>query len=101
MSDFIRSLHKEYPEDAIPMRREGYVIRKIPCCYLLTSSDLQHTLKLNESSLLIWQLSTGQISVGEILNLLAENFPEKESEIKRDVFRVLDELEEENVITVS
>jgi hypothetical protein len=101
VNDFIRSLHSEFPDHAVPKRREGYQIKKIPCCYLLNNPALQHTVKLNETSLLLWELCNGSLSVGEILELLVENFPQAESIMRRDVFRVLDEFVEEEVITIS
>ena len=101
MNDFIRSMHSEFPDHVVPQRREGYQIEKIPCCFLLINSELQHTLKLNETSLLIWELCNGSTIVGEILELLIDQFPKAASVMRRDVFRVLDEFEEENVITIS
>jgi hypothetical protein len=79
----------------------GYQVKKIPCCFLLVNSDLQHTLKLNETSLLLWELCNGMFCVGEILELLTDHFPDVASTLRRDVFRVLDEFKEENVITIT
>ena len=101
MNDFIRSLHSEFPDNAVPKRCEGYRIEKIPCCFLLKNPDLKHTLKLNETSVLLWELCNGSLSVGGILEFLIDNFPEAVSTMRRDVFRVLDEFIEEDVITIS
>lgn len=101
MNDFIRSLHAEFPDHAVPHRHQGYSIKKIPCCYLLSNREREHVLKINDTSLLIWELCNGSFSVGEIQKILIEQFPEAASTIKRDVHRVLDEFNEENVITLS
>jgi len=101
VNDFVRSLHSEFPDHAVPKRHEGYQIKKIPCCILLNNPELQHTLKLNETSLLLWELCNGSLNVGEILELLADNFPQAAATMRRDVFRVLDEFSEENVISIS
>ncbi|MFC1681475.1 PqqD family protein [Pseudomonadota bacterium] len=100
MNEFIRSLHREFPDDAVPHRHEGYSVKKIPCCYLLSNPDRKHVLKLTETSLLVLELCNGSFNVGEILDFLVSQYPEAASTIKRDVFRVLDEFSEENVITV-
>ena len=99
MNDFILSLHAEFPDHTVPHRRQGYSVEKIPCCYLLTNRERKHVLKLNDTSLLIWELCNGSLSVGEIQQLLVEQFPAATSKIGRDVQRVLDEFNEENVIT--
>lgn len=100
MNDFIRSLHSEFSEDAVPSQREGYHMEKIPCCFLLRNPDQKHTLKLNSASVLIWNLCNGAFTVREILKLLTDNYPEAAPTIKRDVFRVLDEFVAENVIVL-
>lgn len=99
MNDFIRSLHNKFPHDAIPKQRDGYQINKISCCFLLQDHRTKHTLKLNDSAVLIWGLCNGEMSVGEILELLVESYPEAASDMEKDVYRVLDEFNEENVIT--
>ena len=91
MNDFIRSLHNKFPDDAIPKRCEGYEINKISCCFLLHGNRVKHTLKLNESAILIWGLCNGELSVGEILELLVDSYPGAASDIEKDLHRVLDE----------
>ena len=101
VNDSIRSLHSTFPHDAIPKRCDGYQINKISCCFLLQDHRTRHTLKLNESATIIWNLCSGELSVGEILELLTESYPEAASDMAKDLYRVLDEFEEEGVITFS
>jgi hypothetical protein len=97
----VRELHAEFPPEAVPSRVDGYEIKKIPCCFLLQDSEGKNVLKLNETSVLIWELCNGELSVGDMLELLSESFPEAKDNLEKDVFRVLDEFQEEEVITVS
>ncbi len=97
----VRELHAEFPPEAIPSRVDGYALKKIPCCFLLQDSEGKNVLKLNETSVLIWELCNGELSVGDMLELLFESFPEAKDNLEKDVFRVLDEFQEEQVITVS
>lgn len=99
--EFVRSLHREFSNEEVPRQRDGYEIKRIPCCILLRNTEQDRTLKLNDISLLIWELCNGQFCVGEILEMLMDHFPEAASTIRRDVFRVLDELYEEDTITIS
>ena len=98
MSDFIHSLHKEFPPDAVPRRVEGYYVQKIPCCYFLKNDDSRHYIKLNDSALVIWELCDGDRSVGEILQVLREGYPDAAESMERDLNRVLDEFDEEKVL---
>lgn len=97
----VRELHAEFPPEAVPARVDGYALKKIPCCFLLQDSEGKNVLKLNETSVLIWELCNGELSVGDMLELLMESFPEAEENLEKDVFRVLDEFQEEKVITVA
>ena len=85
----------------MPKACEGYRIKKIPCCYLLRVPSGERTLKLNETGILIWELCNGRVKVGEILELLSSSFPEAAPDMEKDLFRVLDELNEEKAITFS
>jgi len=97
----LHALHKDYPAEAVPTRADGYNIKKIPCCFLLQNSEGQNVIKLNETGVLIWELCSGELSVGDMLELLVESFPDAAEHIKIDLNRVLDELESEKVITIS
>lgn len=99
--DLVRGLHPEMQPDAVPKQCEGYHVARIPCCFLLQDERGEHFLKLNETSVLIWELCDGETSVDDMLELLKESFPEAANEMKKDLNRVLDELKEEGVISIS
>ena len=87
----VNDLHEGLPMDARPVQEEGFEVEKIPCCWLVWKSGEERRLKLNDSSMLIWQLCTGEGSVGEIIAALEEEYPEAQ-EMEKDVQRALDEL---------
>ena len=97
----IDDLHPELPLDTIPTQVEGYDMEKIPCCYLLRHESTNHVVKLNNTGMLIWQTCTGDWTVGEIIEALQESYPDAAESMPKDVFRALDNLKDEEVITLS
>lgn len=95
----INDLHQTLPMDTRPIRAEGLEVEKIPCCWLVWKKGEDRRVKLNESSMLIWQLCSGEVSVGEIIAGLEEQFPEAQG-IEKDVQRALDELLAEGLISL-
>jgi len=79
---------------------EGLVKTEDELIDLLKDADGETVLKLNESSVLIWELCNGELTVGEMVQLLADSYPEAAEEMRKDVFRALDELNEEAVIQI-
>lgn len=100
MNETIRQLHAVFPLQAVPRRKPGYRLARIPCCYLLKDADGKTVLKLNDSSVLIWELCNGELNIGEMIQMLAESYPEAAAEMHKDVLRALDELNEEAVIQI-
>lgn len=93
-------IHPDLPLDTVPRQVEGFNIDKIPCCYILKHEETGRMVKLNNTGMLIWQTCTGDWSVGEIIEALEENYPDAADTISRDVFRTLDILKDEEVITI-
>lgn len=84
------AIHPELPETAVPMRREGYHLDKIPCCVVLQNESNQNVLVLNETGALIWRLCNGDISVGSMIDMVCEGYPVSRDDVVRDVNRSLD-----------
>lgn len=94
-------IHPALPLDTIPIQNEEYTLEKIPCCYLLKHSTNGEVIKLNNTGLLIWQTCTGEWTVGEIIEALKEAYPDAASDMNKDVFRALDNLQDEGAISLS
>lgn len=96
----IETLHRQFPLDARLIQSESVSVEKIPCCWILTKAGEDRKIKLNDSSMLIWQLCEAGNTVGEIISVLRESFPEAD-DIDKDIHRALDELEEEGLVSVA
>jgi hypothetical protein len=84
--------------DTIPAQRAGYSIEKSPCCFFLKDTESQKRIKLNETSALIWQVCTGEWSVGEIIDVLKESYPDAADDMDADVHQALSQLVAQNVL---
>lgn len=94
-------IHPALPLDTIPKQNEEYALEKIPCCHLLKHSTNGEVIKLNNTGLLIWQTCTGEWTVGEIIEALKEAYPDAAADMNKDVFRALDNLQDEGAISLS
>jgi len=93
----IEDIHEEFPLDSVPKHLDNYALSKIPCCWLLSDPKQDKTIKLNETSLLIWHMCTGEFNVGDMISVLEEIYPDVGS-IAKDVHRALDLLNDVEVI---
>ena len=84
--------------DTIPKQRPGYTVEKSPCCFFLKNSESKKMIKLNETSALIWQVCTGEWSVGEIIDVLKESYPDAMDGMDADVHQALSQLVAQNVL---
>lgn len=97
----VEDLHPAVPDAAIPRRAEGFHLKRTPCCFLLADAEDKNVLKLNQTGVLLWELCRGEYSVGEILTMLRESFPEASGDIARDIYRVLDEFQAAGVVRLA
>jgi len=95
----LEDLHQQFPLDAKPLQNEGFSVNKIPCCWIITNDESNNRIKLNDSSMLIWQLCEQDNTVGDIIGALKEQFPGVE-DMDKDIQRALDELLEEGLISM-
>jgi len=93
----LEHLHQQFSLDARPVQNEGFSVSKIPCCWIITKGEDSKRIKLNDSSMLIWQLCEADNTVGDIIGALQEQFPGVD-EMDKDIQRALDELLEEGLI---
>lgn len=96
----LEDLHATLPLDAKPIQLEGCDVQKIPCCWIVTIKEDDRRIKLNDSSMLIWQLCEGENTVGEIIDALRAEYPDVE-DMDKDIQRALDELLEETLISIN
>ena len=90
----------EFTDDTVPEQTEGYELQKTACCYFLREPVSQNLVKLNDSSALIWQVCTGEWTVGEIIDVPKESYPDAADAMDNDVMQALDMLYGEGLIHV-
>ena len=93
-------IHRDLPYGTVPRQVPGFDVQEIPCCYLLKHEDTNTVVKLNETGMEIWRVCTGEWTVGEIIEALKEAYPDAAAEMNKHVFRALDMLQDEGVITL-
>jgi hypothetical protein len=96
----LENIHRQFPLDVRPVQSAGFSVNKIPCCWHLTKEGDDKRIKLNDTSMLIWQLCEADNTVGDIIGALQEQFPGVD-DIAKDIQRTLDELLEEELISIS
>ena len=84
--------------DVSPVQREGLSLDKTPCCFYVRDTENDIAVRLNSTGVLIWQVCTGDWSVGEIIEVLEENYPDAAATMHDDVMRTLNQLLEEDII---
>jgi hypothetical protein len=96
----VKDLHPVLPPETVPVQQDGYQLKRISCCYVLADTDDRVVLALNDTAVLIWMLCTGEWTVGDIVHTLSDKYPDAAAEIGKDVYRTLDLLQREVVITL-
>lgn len=71
--------------DKIPHVRDDFQLEEMDGEMLLYSPGSARSLYLNPTASVIWHLCDGKNSVGEIIALLREAFPDSAENIERDV----------------
>jgi hypothetical protein len=74
-----------------PKRVEDYRLEQLDEELLLYHPTETQILYLNQTASLVWGLCSGEHSVGEIIQMLSEAYPEAAEEIPTDVQDTLDQ----------
>jgi len=85
-------------DDRIPVQRRSFRVQEMDGETLLYSKVSKRTFYLNESATVIWKLCDGQRSVGEIVELLKETYPDLAEGFEADVSATLDRLMAEGAV---
>ena len=67
---------------------------------LLYSPADNRAVYLNDSAYLVWQLCRDGLSVGEMIALLEQTYPERRDTIRGDVLEALETLQNSGVLTL-
>ena len=88
----------EINAESIPGQVAGFELNKTACCYFLKETENNTMVKLNDSSALIWQVCTGEWTVGEIVDVLKESYPDAAESMEQDVYQALNLLVSEGTV---
>ena len=91
----------EINADSVPSQIPGYELTKTACCYFLKETETKNMVKLNDSSALIWQVCTGEWSVGDIVEVLKESYPDAADSMEQDVYVALEQLAKEGTVALN
>jgi hypothetical protein len=75
--------------NSIPRQVAGFKLNKTACCYFLKETEKNTSLRLTDSSALLWQICTGEWTVGEIIDVLKESYPDAAESMEHDIYEAL------------
>ena len=86
----IRTHDNKMAATSIPVPNPEYQLEELDNELLLYHPAETKTVYMNETASLVWQLCDGERSVGDIIDLLRESYPEAGDGLQDDVHRTLD-----------
>ncbi len=84
--------------DQVPRRVEEYQIEEIDGELLLYNAGSLETIYLNEPAAIVWYLCDGERSIGDIVGLLAESYPDASESIASDIRDILQSFEDHGCV---
>ena len=84
----------------VPVPSAGTRIADLGPETLLYSAHLTTMIQLDACGALVWKLCDGERSVGDIISLLSEAYPEGSDHVEGDVWQILRQLDQEGVLTL-
>lgn len=91
------------PDNAIldekrPVRSSDYMVEELDGETVMYSPVVNKSVQLNESSRLIWELCDGHRTVGEIVSVLTEAYPEVTEQVSFEVREMIQQFSDEGII---
>jgi pyrroloquinoline quinone biosynthesis protein D len=86
--------------ESVPRRRSRLMAEEMDGECLLYRRGKHQAVYLNETATVIWKLCDGTRTVAEIVDLLAEKYPESREQIGADVSEALDLLVQQGIIAL-
>jgi pyrroloquinoline quinone biosynthesis protein D len=72
--------------DSVPLQRPGVRLEEMDGETLLYRHTTRKSIYLNESATVVWKLCDGQRTVQQIIDVLAETYPDGRASITADVW---------------
>ncbi len=77
--------------------KQGFLLERLDGEISVYHPTLTTAIYLNETGALIWELCDGSRTIGDIIDLLGEHYPESRSEIATDVPAIVATLVEQGI----
>lgn len=87
-----------FNSDTVPIPRQGFQLEELDGETLLYRHSLKKMIYLSESAAVVWKLCDGERTAQEIVNLLADAYPESRETVIGDVVAALDSLVREGAL---
>ena len=84
-----------------PVVSEDFIVEKFENEILLYTVADTKAIYLNETAYLVWMLCKEDITIGEMIEALIEQYPDNKDQIRGDVIASLENLIENGVITLA
>ena len=84
-------------ENKIVVLKEDYLLERIDGEITIYHPTLTTAVYLNETGALIWELCDGTRTIGNIIELLSEHYPESSEQIETDVKQLIAQLIEHDI----
>lgn len=84
-------------ENKTVVLKEDYLLERIDGETTIYHPTLTTAVYLNETGALIWELCDGTRTIGNIIELLSEHYPESSEQIETDVKQLIAQLIEHDI----
>lgn len=88
-------------KDKIPNIKPNFELEEIDGELLLYSPESTRSIYMNSTASIIWRLCDGKLTVGEIVSLLSEAFPDASDSMETDVVDSIQLFIDNNAIELS
>jgi Coenzyme PQQ synthesis protein D (PqqD) len=85
-------------ESTVPVPRDDFTSEVMDGEHLIYSHGMKKAIYLNDSAAVIWQLCDGRRCVREIVDMLAEAYPDQRDELYNDTIEAVELLHREGAV---
>jgi len=88
-------------DTAIPMVNPDYLVEQFDNEVVLFSLNGADVVALNQTAHLVWRLCQESLTVGQIIGLLSDTYPDQAEEIRADVIAALETMTDRGIIELA
>jgi hypothetical protein len=88
-------------ETAVPVVNSDYLVEQFDNEVVLFSLNGADVVALNQTAHLVWRLCQESLTVGQIIGLLSDTYPDQAEEIRADVIAALETMADRGIIELA